>query len=63
MDSFQPFWIISAVIAVAKSNDDRWPSKFPLNLRKFIDKQELCEFGYADYKSCDNYLALGLAKR
>lgn len=60
MDSIQPLWIITAVIAIAKSNDDRWPSKFPLNLRQFIDKQELCEFGYAD---CDNYVTMGLAKR
>lgn len=60
MDLIQPLWIISAVIAIAKSNDDRWPSKFPLNLRKFIEKQELCEFGYAD---CDNYVTMGLAKR
>lgn len=63
MHFIQPFWIISAVIAIATSNDDRQPSKFPLNFRKLIDKQELCEFGYADYESCDNYVTMSLSKR
>lgn len=61
MDFIQPLWIIPAVIAIAKSNDDRWPSRFPLNLRKFIDKQELCEYGYADYES--NSVTVGPSKR
>lgn len=63
MDFIQLLWIIPAVVAIAKSNDDRLPSKFPLNFRKFIDKQELCEFGYADYESCDNYVTMDLTKR
>lgn len=63
MDSIQPLWIIPVVVAIAKSNDDRWPSKFPLNFRTFIHKQELCEFGYSDYGSCDNYVTMDQSKR
>lgn len=66
MKSIQIVWIISASIAafaIATANDDKWPQKFPLNFHSPVDKKELCDSGYVDYGTCDNYISNGLAKR
>lgn len=66
MTPAQALWIITAsiaVFAIARANDEKWPRKFPFNFRNLVNKQELCESGYTDYESCDNYISNGLAKR
>lgn len=66
MKLHQALWIITnfiAVFAIATASEEKWPRKFPFSLRNLMNKPELCESGYTDYESCDNYVSTSLAKR